>query len=100
MNINVQYNGTTAIVSPKGFVDEHTAPIFKGKLDDLISHRVKTVRLDMSGVDFMDSTGVGVLLSRYKTMRANGIDLTLSNCNGQVDKLFRLTGIYTIIKVR
>lgn len=100
MNIQVEYHNKSAVVAPRGFVDEYTAPSLKEKLNDLIDQGVREVELDLGGVEFMDSTGVGVLLGRYKAMRAKGIDLCVSHPTKQVDKLFRLTGIYTIINAR
>ncbi len=100
MNILVRYQGSTATLSPTGFIDEYTANDFREKLNELIDSGVRTVELDMAGVDFMDSTGIGVLLSRYKIMKSKGITMQLSHCNRQVDKLFRLTGIYSIIATR
>ena len=57
-----------------------------------------TVVLDMKGVDFMDSTGIGVLLGRYKQLQALGADLCVRNLNAQIDKVFRVSGLYQIIK--
>ena len=57
-----------------------------------------TVVLDMKGVDFMDSTGIGVLLGRYKQLQAAGAELCVRNLNAQIDKVFRVSGLYQIIK--
>jgi stage II sporulation protein AA (anti-sigma F factor antagonist) len=58
-----------------------------------------TVILDFGEVDFMDSTGIGTILARYKVLRDRNIELCVRNVNKQVDKLFRLTGIYSILNL-
>ena len=54
--------------------------------------------LDFAKVSFMDSTGIGVLLGRYKKVSENGAELCVKNVNRQIDKVFRISGLYQIIK--
>ena len=54
--------------------------------------------LDFAKVPFMDSTGIGVLLGRYKKITNAGAELCVRNLNMQIDKVFRISGLYQIIK--
>ena len=61
---------------------------------------VKTVRdltLDLSGVTFMDSAGLGVILGRYRILSMRGGHLTVSGMSGAIDKIFRMSGVYAIV---
>ena len=87
------------IISLEGELDEKTA----GKTREYLDKRIRDsgcekVILDFSKVGFMDSTGIGVLLGRYKMITERGGQLCVSNVNAQIDKVFRISGLYQIIK--
>ena len=99
MDIEITGDRDTVVVRPKGFIDEYTAPSLRRALDKAADSYPLTVVIDFGEVDFMDSTGIGTILARYKVMRDRNIELYVKNVNRQVDKLFRLTGIYSILNV-
>lgn len=53
---------------------------------------------DFSGVNFMDSTGIGMLLGRYKKLERMSVPMYVTGANKQVDKVFFTSGIYEIIR--
>ena len=53
--------------------------------------------MELSGLNFMDSTGIGVLLGRYKKLSNLGIPILIANPNKSVDKILTLSGIYKIM---
>ena len=78
-----------------GELDESAAESVRNTLDTLIKEpNIKKVMLDMSELVFMDSTGIGVLLGRFKKLKALGIPLNIANPTKAVDKLLTLCGIY------
>ena len=88
----------TLYVTLNGELDEHNANNARKELDDLLMQKkYKQVVIDLSELDFMDSTGIGVLIGRYKLIKDTGIPIFISNPNRQVDKIFCMTGIYTIM---
>ena len=83
-----------------GDLDERSARETRDYLDKNIrQYDFHTLVLDMENVDFMDSTGIGVLLGRYKRLKAAGAELCVRNVKAQTDKVFRVSGLYQIIKV-
>ncbi len=79
-----------------GELDHHSAELFRNKLDrEILSADDDTVILDFSNLTFMDSSGIGVLLGRYKLFATR--KLYIANAKGSVDKLLKMSGIYTII---
>ena len=58
---------------------------------------VQNFIFDFSGVTFMDSTGIGVLLGRYKKLKAKGMYVHITGASGHIDKILNTAGIYTII---
>ena len=92
-------NGVMTIVL-SGDLDERSARETRDYLDKNIrAYEFQTLILDMEKVEFMDSTGIGVLLGRYKRLKASGAELCVKNIQAQMDKVFRVSGLYQIIKV-
>ena len=83
----------------KGEIDHHTAEALRRKMDKLIGdEQPDRLILDFSEVNLMDSSGIGMILGRYKKLKKNGAELCVTNLNRQIDKVFRLAGLYQIIK--
>ncbi len=97
MDVWSDKRGYEAIIYIKGDIDEHTAPIVREHADILIDQGVLYLEFCLKYVDFMDSTGIGMLLGRFKKIRKNGGEITLSCVNRQIDKVFKLANIYSLI---
>ena len=84
-------------ISLKGEIDQHSSQKLRDHMDDIIlkSNKDKIV-FDFSDVSFMDSTGIGIILGRYKKYK-NTKEFYIVNVNPTVDKILKLSGIYTII---
>ncbi len=88
----------TLYVGLFGELDESCASIIRNRLDELLeNNKIKKVVIEMSELNFMDSTGIGVLLGRYKKMSAKGIPIFVANPSKCVDKILTLSGIYGIM---
>ena len=59
---------------------------------------VRELQLDMEGVSFMDSAGLGVVLGRYRTLAARGGRLIVSGVRTPVDRIFRMSGLYALVE--
>ena len=82
-----------------GELDEKSARETREYLDDAIkNYRFDRMILDFGEVEFMDSTGIGVLLGRYNLLRSEGAELCVTKVKPQIDKVFRISGLYQIIK--
>ena len=70
MNIKTAKVGSNLIISLNGELDESVADFTRKNIDKFIlSERFENVIFDMNGLSFMDSTGIGVLLGRYKLIK-------------------------------
>jgi len=98
MEIKYKYTNKTLSVLFCGELDETSAVNTRSFLDLLIEKkRPKKIVFDLQNLSFMDSTGVGVLLGRYKKCRAEGIGIMISSPTQSIDKLLTLSGIYTVM---
>jgi len=83
-----------------GEIDHHNAQTLREAIDaELCRARPGTLRLDFGGVSFMDSSGVGLVMGRFKALGAYGGKLELANLPGQISKVMRLSGIEKIAKI-
>jgi len=89
----------TMTVRLTGDLDHSTAMKIREELDGLIADPgVKRLVLDLSGLGFMDSSGIGMMLGRYKVMMRRGGSVAVRPGCAQVDRLMELSGLYQIIE--
>ena len=83
-----------------GEIDHHSAVNVRGKIDSAIERigPKKTV-IDLSGIEFMDSSGLGLIMGRYALMRKLGGDLSVKNPNPRIVKIFELAGLERIVQI-
>jgi len=81
------------VVAVRGEVDIATAPKLREKLVELASQGAHKVVVDLEGVDFLDSTGLGVLIGGMKRLRGLDGDLTLVCTQPRILKVFEITGL-------
>ncbi len=81
------------VVAVRGEVDIATAPKLREKLVELASQGAKQVVVDLDGVEFLDSTGLGVLIGGMKRLRGLDGDLTLVCTQPRILKVFEITGL-------
>lgn len=77
----------------RGEVDHHSAKGLREEIDHaMYLYRPETLALDLSGVDFMDSSGLGLILGRYTKLRTLGGKLVVSRPTPEIRKLLQLAG--------
>ena len=87
------------IVELIGELDHHSAEEVRVKIDDRIDRdNIKKVILNFRNVTFMDSSGIGVVIGRYRKLKNKDGHISVVEVNKRVDKVFALSGLYKIIK--
>ena len=99
MDIKFRNDGGGICAELSGELDEYSAEYVRISLDSLLEKHLNGNKLvlDFSGVSFMDSTGIGMLLGRYNKFAKNDISLYIKNPTSYVNRIFEMTGIYQII---
>lgn len=87
------------IVAATGEVDVYTAPVLDEALTSAVSGGATRVVVDLSGVDFLDSTGLSVLVKALKRVRDSDGSLDVVVTAERVAKVFRITGLDQVIPV-
>ena len=98
MNIKYNKDGATLLVRLGGDIDHHTAQeISDGITRSFRRSRCKNIVIDFADVSFMDSSGVGMLIGRYKETEIFGGSLAAVAVSGELMKIFTLSGLNKII---
>ena len=99
MNIKTKLYNKTLYVLLSGELDEHSASNIRNDLDDLFESEKEfnQVVMDLSELEFMDSTGIGVLIGRYKKLKQYNKPIYISNPSVAAEKIFKLSGLYDIM---
>lgn len=99
MEIRPIMRGNTLYVILDGEIDEHNAAVARRTADELIDAYAYAERavFDLNRVSFMDSTGIGFLIGRYKKFKRFGIAVFLSNPNITADKILSMSGVYALM---
>lgn len=100
MTIVHAVQGSRITVAINGDLDLKTAEPLRDALDQLIErYKDKQLVLDLAEVDFIDSSGLGVILGRYRRLAAQGRTLSLVGVKPGVRIVFDMAGIPSIISV-
>lgn len=91
--------GDKMIIILSGELDHHSAEEVRNRVDDIIV-RTGTSKLimDFKNVNFMDSSGIGMIIGRYKKLSLKKGELYITNAKGSVERVLELSGIFKIIK--
>lgn len=98
MQIKHRVYENTLYVVLSGELDEHSAYHARLGLDEIFDiPKFKQIIIDLSELDFMDSTGIGVLIGRYKRMKDKNIPIFICNPSSHAERIFKMTGLYDIM---
>ena len=87
------------IVSLYGEVDQYIAAELKGRIDIEIQSSLKrNVIIDLKNVEMMDSSGIGLIVGRYKLTTSLGGKFAICNADSNVQRMLELSGITKVIK--
>lgn len=95
-----EFTGTVLKIKLRGEIDHHSAVAVRTAIDDMIrSKRPKELIIDMSAVDFMDSSGLGLIMGRYNTMKELGGSVTVADPTAATEKIMKLAGLERIVRI-
>jgi stage II sporulation protein AA (anti-sigma F factor antagonist) len=99
MELHAQKRGPRLTVRLSGELDHHSAEQARIMLDTLLRDvTVSELLLDLSGMSFMDSAGLGVILGRFRKLSMRGGRLIVKGVNPSVDRIFQMSGLYAIVE--
>ncbi len=102
MSLKIVYeiNENTLEVKPVGEVDIYTSPELKNKVYELIEEKNINILINGEELDYIDSTGLGVLMGIYKKLQEKSLNIKIINLKPNIYKLFDITGLNKIFSIQ
>jgi len=99
MGVSFKILGQTLVVSPTGELDHHNASALREKIDkETTRENIKNIVFDFSDVSFMDSSGIGLIIGRYKLITALGGVTAVCHMGDALKRIFDISGLKKIIR--
>jgi anti-sigma B factor antagonist len=99
LDLKVRRQGAHAVLEVGGEIDVYTAPKLREKLIELVNEGSYHLVVDLERVDFLDSTGLGVLVGGLKRVRNHDGSLALVCTQDKILKIFRITGLTKVFPI-
>lgn len=101
MRTNLEKKGDMLIVKVFGELDHHVAKEVREEIDEqlLFDVSIRDIQFDLKDMTFMDSSGIGVFMGRFKIVEKRGGGIYVCNVRPQVQKLLNISGLMNIITV-
>lgn len=98
MQVRIRREGNILTISPSGELDHHSADEVRRRIDGaLLANVCRHVIFDFTGLSFMDSSGIGMLMGRKRNVEILGGTAWIV-CGGTVEKLLDMSGVFKHIK--
>lgn len=92
--------GDVLSVRIEGEVDHHSAVSLREEVDrEILEVRPKRLELDLSGVSFMDSSGIGLIMGRYNLMKELEGELVVAKTGPATERILRLAGLDRMVQI-
>ncbi|MEX2458183.1 MAG: STAS domain-containing protein [Actinomycetota bacterium] len=99
LEVDTEQRDRWSVISLRGEIDVYTAPRLRQALIDLIEGGKSDILVDMSRVDFLDSTGLGVLVGGLKRVKAKDGSLEIVATQDKILKIFEITGLSKVFPI-
>lgn len=101
MPVTFKTKSNTLYAFLKGEIDHHTAPELRENIDNaiILNDSANLIVLDFGGVTFMDSSGVGLVMGRYRLGASKGKKLRVDNLGERDFKIMKMSGIEKLAEI-
>ncbi len=99
MKISEDKTENTVVLKLEGRFDASSTSSVKGKVDAVIESNVRNLVIDMGGISFIDSSGLGTLVAALRTVNKAGGNIKISSLKDQVRSIFELTRLHHLFEI-
>lgn len=101
MSVKIDVCDNQIIAHINGEIDHHSAKEIREAIDSVTERTSpEKLTLDFYGVTFMDSSGIGLVMGRYKLIRALGGELEVTNVSSHIKKVMKISGLDKFAKIK
>ena len=98
LTLNTRTEGEHTVLAVSGEVDVYTAPALRDRIADLLDSGQHQLVIDLGGVEFLDSTGLGVIFSLYRQLTPAGGQVVFASVSRPVQVVVQLTRTYKVFR--
>ena len=96
--MQITQKSKTLYIQLEGEIDHHSAQTFRERIDMAFEPTdCRQIVFDFSGVTFMDSSGIGMIIGRYKNAKKRGGTIAIAGMNPEIGRIFQISGLAKII---
>jgi stage II sporulation protein AA (anti-sigma F factor antagonist) len=100
LRINLEVKENVLCIRLEGELDHHTSEILRNNVQTTLEKEdIKHIVLNLESLSFMDSSGLGVILGRYKHIKSLGGEMIVCAISPEVKRLFEMSGLFKIIRL-
>lgn len=100
MPLAINVSGSTVTAKLQGEIDHHTAKEIREAVDSAVDINMPTLLvLDFTEISFMDSSGIGLVMGRYRNLQRTGAQLHITGASPQIYKVMKLAGLERLAKL-
>lgn len=100
LGINLETKGNVLCIRLTGELDHHTSGELREQVETaLYEHSIQHIVLNLEQLRFMDSSGLGVILGRYKHIKNVGGEMVVCAISPSIKRLFEMSGMFKIIRL-
>lgn len=99
MQIDIQKQGNVAILHLQGSLDADSVNTFKKTTQELLEDGTRRMVFDCRTLDFVDSIGLGAMISLLRRIRSDGGDLKIAGLNAEVRSVFEITRLHRLFEI-
>jgi stage II sporulation protein AA (anti-sigma F factor antagonist) len=101
LHIEMETKQEVLVVRLQGELDHHTAEELRTKVDEVLRNpNIRHIVLSLAHLAFMDSSGIGVILGRFKQVSARSGEMVVCSINPTIYRIFEMSGLFKVIKFR
>jgi len=100
LRLSMEVFNNYLIVHLDGELDHHSSEEVRNKIDSkYYDENLLNLVLDLRKVNFMDSSGIGLVMGRYKNCKEQGGNVSIVNTKNNIDKILEMSGLTKIIRI-
>ena len=99
MEVLYEVRGENLFIYLPEELDHHNSKMITEQSDwYIVSNHIRNIIFNFKHTNFMDSSGIGVIMGRYKLIKTRGGNVTVTNINNAIDRILTISGLYKIVE--